>query len=80
MSQELAAPPGAWSDTSKSLASLLQVSVVAEADLRKLMHDPIELFFRVLRPVTGDSNWRDALLGFYGAENTGAERVVRAIC
>jgi ABC-2 type transport system permease protein len=51
MSQELAARHGAWSDTPRPLAYLLQMMVVAEADVRKLMHDPLELFTRMLQPV-----------------------------
>ncbi len=51
MSQELAVPQGAWSDTSKPLAFVLQLLVVTEADVRKLLHDPMELFTRMLQPV-----------------------------
>jgi len=51
MSQELAVRRGAWSDTPAALAFVLQILVVAEADVRKLMHDPAELFTRMLQPV-----------------------------
>jgi ABC-2 type transport system permease protein len=51
MSQELAAQHGAWSDTPPPLAFALQMLVVAEADVRKLIHDPAELFTRMLQPV-----------------------------
>jgi ABC-2 type transport system permease protein len=51
MSQELAARHGAWSDTPQPLAFVLQMMVVAEADVRKLVHDPAELFTRMLQPV-----------------------------
>jgi len=51
MSQELAVRHGAWSDTPRPLALLLQILAVAEADLRKLLHDPAELFTRMLQPV-----------------------------
>lgn len=51
MSQELAVPRGAWSDTPRPLALLFQMEAVAEADVRKLLHDPIELFSRMLQPV-----------------------------
>jgi ABC-2 type transport system permease protein len=51
MSQELAVRHGAWSDTPQPLAFVLQVMVVAEADVRKLLHDPAELFTRMLQPV-----------------------------
>jgi ABC-2 type transport system permease protein len=51
MSQELAVRHGAWSDTPRPLALLLQILAVAEADVRKLLHDPAELFTRMLQPV-----------------------------
>src|ERR1700722_14074752 len=51
MSQELAARHGAWSDTPQPLAFVLQMLVGAEADVRKLMHDPAELFTRMLQPI-----------------------------
>jgi ABC-2 type transport system permease protein len=51
MSQELAARHGAWSDTPPPVAFVLQMMVVAEADVRKLLHDPAELFTRMLQPV-----------------------------
>jgi ABC-2 type transport system permease protein len=51
MSQELAARRGAWSDTPAPVAFTLQMLVVAEADVRKLLHDPAELFTRMLQPV-----------------------------
>jgi ABC-2 type transport system permease protein len=51
MSQELAVRHGAWSDTPPALALLLQMMTVAEADVRKLLHDPVELFSRMLQPV-----------------------------
>src|SRR5271166_309961 len=51
MSQEFAARHGAWSDTPQPLALLLQILAVAEADVRKLLHDPVELFSRMLQPV-----------------------------
>ncbi|HUA20240.1 MAG TPA: ABC transporter permease [Bryobacteraceae bacterium] len=51
MSQELAVPQGVWNDTSKPVAFVLQILVVAEADIRKLIHDPMELFTRMLQPV-----------------------------
>lgn len=50
MSQELAARHGAWSDTPRPVAFVLQMLVVAEADVRKLLHDPAELFTRMLQP------------------------------
>ncbi|HTW66937.1 MAG TPA: ABC transporter permease [Bryobacteraceae bacterium] len=51
MSQELAVRHGAWSDTPRPLALLLQMMAVAEADVRKLLHDPVELFSRMLQPI-----------------------------
>jgi ABC-2 type transport system permease protein len=51
MSQELAVRHGAWSDTPRPLALLLQILAVAESDIRKLLHDPVELFTRMLQPV-----------------------------
>jgi ABC-2 type transport system permease protein len=51
MSQELAERHGAWSDTPRPLALLLQILAVSEADIRKLLHDPAELFTRMLQPV-----------------------------
>ncbi len=51
MSQELAVRHGAWSDTPQPLALLLQILAVTEADVRKVLHDPAELFSRMLQPV-----------------------------
>jgi ABC-2 type transport system permease protein len=51
MSRELAVPHGAWSDTPRPIALFLQISAVAEADIRKLLHDPVELFSRMLQPL-----------------------------
>ena len=51
MSQELAARHGAWSDTPRPLALLLQILTVTEADVRKPLHDPVELFTRMLQPL-----------------------------
>jgi ABC-2 type transport system permease protein len=51
MSEELAVRHGAWSDTPRPLALLLQILAVSEADIRKLLHDPMELFTRMLQPV-----------------------------
>jgi ABC-2 type transport system permease protein len=42
---------GAWSKTAKPFAFLLQLSAVAEADIRKLIHDPVELFTRMIQPL-----------------------------
>jgi ABC-2 type transport system permease protein len=51
MSEGLAVRHGAWTDTPPWLALLLQITAVAEADVRKLLHDPAELFSRMLQPV-----------------------------
>ena len=63
---------------------------VAEADIRKLIHDPVELFTRMVQPVLwllifgqvfnrtrAIPDRRDQLSGFHGARNSGAERSVR---
>ena len=44
-----ASPPNGWSD---SLAPLFfqQALAVAEADIRKLIHDPFELLTRMVQP------------------------------
>ena len=51
MSRELAVPHGAWTDTPRPVALLLQILAVSESDIRKLLHDPTELFSRMLQPV-----------------------------
>ena len=51
MSPEPAAPHGAWSNTATPVAFLQQMSAVAEADIRKLMHEPIQLCSRMVQPV-----------------------------
>jgi ABC-2 type transport system permease protein len=49
MSPKPAAPPSAWNN---SVALFLQqMSAVAEADIRKLIHDPVELLTRMVQPV-----------------------------
>jgi len=50
MSPKLATPRGAWS-SSQPLVYLQQASAVAESDIRKLIHDPVELFTRMIQPV-----------------------------
>ncbi len=51
MSEELAVRHGAWSDTPRPVALLLQIMAVAEADVRKVLHDPAEVFTRMLQPI-----------------------------
>jgi len=50
MSHAHAAPLAAWSDAGWS-GFLRQTSAVAEADIRKLIHDPVELLTRMVQPV-----------------------------
>jgi len=50
MSHEHAAPLDAWSDAGW-FGFLWQTSAVAEADIRKLIHDPVELLMRMVQPV-----------------------------
>ena len=51
MSQAHATPHAAWAEHTRPLDFLRQVEAVAEADIRKLIHDPIELFTRMVQPV-----------------------------
>src|ERR1017187_8613901 len=50
MSPKPASPPAGWNS---SVAPLFfqQMSAVAEADIRKLIHDPVELLTRMVQPV-----------------------------
>lgn len=50
MSPKLAAPPGAWNRPAPAVF-LEQTGAVAEADIRKLIHDPAELLTRMIQPV-----------------------------
>jgi ABC-2 type transport system permease protein len=50
MSPRLAAPPGAW-NRSEPVIFLQQTFAVAESDIRKLIHDPVELITRMVQPV-----------------------------
>lgn len=51
MSHAHAAWRGAWNNIPRSSVFLLQLSAVAEADIRKLVHDPVELFTRMIQPL-----------------------------
>jgi ABC-2 type transport system permease protein len=51
MSQAHAAAHAAWADHNGPLDFLRQVEAVAEADIRKLIHDPVELFTRMIQPI-----------------------------
>jgi ABC-2 type transport system permease protein len=50
MSQAHAAAHAAWAEHTTPLEFLRQVETVAEADIRKLIRDPIELFTRMIQP------------------------------
>lgn len=50
MLPKLAIPRSAWS-SSAPFIYLQQTSAVAESDVRKLIHDPVELFTRMVQPV-----------------------------
>jgi ABC-2 type transport system permease protein len=50
MSHAHAAPLADWSDA-EWVGFLRQTSAVAEADIRKLIHDPVELLTRMVQPV-----------------------------
>jgi ABC-2 type transport system permease protein len=45
------AHPGAWAEPFPGANYLRQTLAVAEADLRKLIHDPVELLTRMVQPV-----------------------------
>ena len=51
MSHAHASPANAWDDSLAPLAYARQTLAVAEADIRKLIHDPIELFTRMVQPI-----------------------------
>jgi ABC-2 type transport system permease protein len=51
MSRAHAAAPVAWADHTTPLDFLRQVETVSEADIRKLMRDPVELLTRMIQPV-----------------------------
>ena len=44
-------PASDWVESIPGAAYLRQTLAVAEADLRKLVHDPVELFTRMIQPV-----------------------------
>jgi ABC-2 type transport system permease protein len=50
MLPEPATRRGAWSN-SEPIVFLQQASAVAESDVRKLIHDPVEIFTRMVQPV-----------------------------
>src|SRR5215469_8936159 len=45
------ARPSAWAEPFPGANYLRQTMAVAEADIRKLIHDPVELFTRMVQPV-----------------------------
>jgi ABC-2 type transport system permease protein len=51
MSQAHAAAPAAWADHTTPLDYVRRVATVAEADIRKLVRDPIELLTRMIQPI-----------------------------
>jgi len=51
MSSEHAVSPAAWSEAEPPFGFMRQMLAVAEADIRKLIHDPVELFTRMIQPV-----------------------------
>lgn len=51
MSPEPASPPAAWAEVSGPADFFTQTFAVAEADVRKLVHDPVELLTRMVQPV-----------------------------
>jgi ABC-2 type transport system permease protein len=51
MSSRLASPPAEWVEHGLLIDFLLQTFTVAEADVRKLVHDPVELLTRMVQPV-----------------------------
>ena len=50
MSPKPAAPPASWSRF-RAGVFVEQMTAVAESDMRKLIHDPVELFTRMIQPV-----------------------------
>ncbi|MGD1074530.1 MAG: ABC transporter permease [Thermodesulfovibrionales bacterium] len=50
MRQEPVIPPNAWNNGGHLLAFWRQTFAVAEADVRKLIHDPVELLTRMTQP------------------------------
>jgi ABC-2 type transport system permease protein len=50
MQQEPVTPPNAWNRSSDFVAFWRQTLAVAEADVRKLGHDPVELLTRMTQP------------------------------
>ena len=50
MSPKSAAPHGGWSSSTPAIF-FEQTGAVAETDIRKLIHDPVELFTRMIQPV-----------------------------
>ena len=51
MSSRADLPPAAWAETVRPIDFLRQTFAVAEGDVRKLIHDPVELFTRMIQPV-----------------------------
>lgn len=51
MSPKHAERSAVWNKSSRALSFFQQTCAVAEADIRKLIHDPVELFTRMVQPV-----------------------------
>jgi ABC-2 type transport system permease protein len=51
MPPEHVSPPAAWAEIARPGDFFVQTFAVAEADVRKLIHDPVELFTRMVQPV-----------------------------
>lgn len=51
MSSQQLAPTATWTETEQPFLFLLQTFAVAEADVRKLIRDPVELLTRMVQPV-----------------------------
>jgi len=78
-----------WAEPFPGANYLRQTLAVAEADLRKLIHDPVELLTRMVQPVLwllifgqvfnrtrAIPHRRDQLSGFHVARNPRAKRFV----
>lgn len=50
MSSEIAVQPGSWGGGFPGVALVREVAAVTESEVRKLLHDPIEMLSRVVQP------------------------------
>ena len=51
MPHDHASHPNDWVEDTSIVSYVRQTAAVAEADIRKLVHDPVELFTRMVQPV-----------------------------